>query len=181
MSSDSLYYQGMQFSSPQKLYNYKTYIDTGRFGPSGGFSQSPIITIELKNFAELSRELNALDREYNAELRKLMPLIARDFRVEAQRRSPYLYGVLKNAHRDAAKYGDDGMEGAVYLDPAVTHPILGGMPYDYGKEIHDEGTMWAGPRPWFAWTIEDVGDSIMSRYDSRIGDVFMAKGNKIGK
>jgi hypothetical protein len=147
-----------------------------RSGGMPGTSRGSSFSIEVQGLNELRRELNFMDRNFNAEMRKTMPKIAHDFRVEAQKRSPYLYGVLKNAHRDAAKYGDDGMEGAVYLDPNVgPHPILGGYPYDYGKKLHDEGGDWIGPRPWFGWTVEDMGDSILSRYEGRIMDVFMIK------
>jgi len=166
----------LYFKSAQTRAVYKRYLGPlvgGSNGTSGGGRD---FSIEYQGFRELTRRLNALDREFNEEMRRTMPLITRDFRVEAQKRSPYLYGVLKNAHRDAAKFGNDGIEGGIYLDPMASyHPILGGYPYEYGKELHDEGTDHVGPRPWFAWTIEDMGDSILSRYEGRIADVFMIK------
>lgn len=56
--------------------------------------------------------------------------------------SPYLYGVLASAHRSLAEpISENEVLGLVYISKHVVHPVLGGRPYIYGREVHER-------KPW---------------------------------
>jgi hypothetical protein len=111
---------------------------------------------------ELINDINNLELNWDRESEKILLTIARQIRKAAQPRSPYLYGVLREAHfesliHDASFWG--GRASIVAIDPTVEHPILGGRPNIYGAEIH--AGLRGEHRPWFVWTLEQDVPSIL--------------------
>lgn len=120
------------------------------------------VSMQGVGFRELERDLANLEKNWDKESEKELRTIAKKLRLAAQPRSPYLYGVLKAAHfdtylRDSSFWG--GGAGLVAIDPHAEHHVLGGRPNVYGAEIH--AGLRGEHRPWFAWTLEQQGPSIM--------------------
>lgn len=118
--------------------------------------------IQALGFKQLVRDIDKLEANWDKKSAKELTKIAKNLRMAAQPRSPYLYGVLRGAHfdtllKDSSFWG--GQAGLVAIDPEVTHYVLGGRPNVYGAEIH-AGSRGAH-RPWFAWTLEQQGPSII--------------------
>ncbi len=118
--------------------------------------------IQAMGFKQLEADLNRLEKNWDRQSGRELRKIARNLRKAAQPRSPYLYGVLKAAHfdtllKDSSFWG--GQAGLVAIDPEVVHHVLGGRPNVYGAEIH-AGSRGAH-RPWFVWTLEQQGPSII--------------------
>ena len=118
--------------------------------------------IQSMGFKQLARDISALERNWEKESEKVLRDTARKIRKAAQPRSPYLYGVLREAHfdtllKDASFWG--GRAGLVAIDPSAEHHILGGRPNIYGAEIH--AGLRGEHRPWFVWTLEQDVPSIL--------------------
>lgn len=76
--------------------------------------------------------------------------------------SPYLYGVLASAHRsEAYATSPEEMEGRVFIDERVVHPVLGGKPVLYGAVLHDSV-------PWFDMTMAAKEDEIVALWEREI-------------
>lgn len=129
--------------------------------------------IQAMGFRQLKSDLDALERSWDRESAKVLAEIAKKLRKAAQTRSPYLYGVLREAHfdtliKDSSFWG--GQAGLVAIDPQATHHILGGRPNIYGAEIH--AGIRGDHRPWFAWTLEQQGPSIIEKGGNELLGIF---------
>lgn len=71
---------------------------------------------------------------------------ALQMRAAAQRRSPWLYGILHDSHRSDILDSPHEPKGIVYI-ARTEHPILGGYTDEYGPRLHKR-------RPWFRQTVE---------------------------
>jgi len=124
-------------------------------------------------FKQLERDLGRLEKSWDRESAIVLKNTAKKIRIAAQVRSPYLYGVLRQAHfdtliQDASFWG--GRAGLVAIDPAAEHHILGGRPNIYGAEIH---AGLRGPhRPWFAWTLEQDVPSILDEGGNEMKGIY---------
>lgn len=114
--------------------------------------------------AQLQQDIIEFEAEYREEANKVLYRIAQRLSQHAQRRSPYLYGILHGAHR--AELQNDA--GVVFIDPNVWHPYLGGHPAVYGAEIHAGVRPNARPNPWFETTVQQDADRIVREEGSEI-------------
>ena len=131
-------------------------------------------------FDELEDDIDLFEKKWDDEAAKILAEAARRLRKAAQPRSPYLYGVLRGAHfdtliEDSSFWNDQA--GLVAIDPSVWHPILGGQPNIYGAEIH--AGLKGPPRPWFAWTIEQEGASIIEESGGDLIGVYSKYINRV--
>ena len=123
------------------------------------------VTIFQRGFDKLIRDVESLEANWDQDSKGVLAKAARMFRVSAQERSPYLYGILRGAHFDEVNESADGPYGLVSIS-AAHHPILGGYADEYGPRIHAED------RPWFAWTIEQESSRIMGEVGSEMLGVY---------
>jgi hypothetical protein len=71
--------------------------------------------------------------------------------------SPYMTGTLSSAVRGEVQGG----LGRVYIDPGVTNPISGGLPAEYGPEVHER-------KPWVANLVANDVPRIMTELAVRL-------------
>lgn len=129
---------------------------------------SPLLIMHLRGISAVESDFHKYIEESGRVVDEKLELITRDVRIAAQDRSPYLYGVLHGAHRDefVGDIGRWGNFGRVFIDPSITHPIMGGRPYEYGQRLH------IGGRPWFLWTVEQDAPGIIERHGGEIFSQF---------
>ena len=143
-------------------------------GQGGGW-----VRITSSGFDELVRDINNLERNWKKESEQKLRDIAKNIRIAAEPRSPYLYGVLRGAHfdtllKDASFWG--GQAGLVAINPGAKHHILGGRPNVYGAEIH--AGLRGHRRPWFAETVAQDVPSIMEEGGDELKGIYAEYLNK---
>lgn len=127
----------------------------------------PLFKIITAGFDQFIRKTYQIDRDWAKESLEILADITEEVREAAQERSPYLYGILHDAHRDTVDADLDGdLWGIVHIATDVWHPILGGQPHLYGARIHGED------RPWFGWTADEAAPEIIERHAGRLVDVY---------
>ena len=107
-----------------------------------------------------------IERTYKIDSAKAISAIARDLNQEAMPRSPYLYGVLREAHFSETRAAGENWLGVVTIDTRVIHHILGGKPAEYGARIHEEG------RPWFEMTVRQEADRIVEKHAGKLVNAY---------
>lgn len=120
----------------------------------------------LQTFDDRMQRLD-IDRMYKIDSGKAVSAMVSELRREAMPRSPYLYGVLRNAHYSETRYVSGHWVGVVTIDPSVVHHILGGRPANYGARIHGED------RPWFEWTVVQEADRIIDKHSGEIVSAYL--------
>lgn len=133
------------------------------------FSDLTFIQIQLQAVDKLLRDIDDQEREWRNDSRKHLGDIAREFRQQAQLRSPYLFGILQGSHFDEVIEIEGEPAGLVSLK-RVEHPYIGGFTDEYGPRIHNYDNP---PRPWFSWTVEQEAQGIISKYSSEIASSYL--------
>lgn len=126
---------------------------------------TPLITIQAVGFDKIINDIAELERNWARESRDVLGEGAKLFKEAAQKRSPYLYGVLRGAHFDEVTKELEDPVGIVSI-LHTRHHVLGGYADDYGPRIHREG------RPWFGWTIEQEGSRILGKIGASYARVY---------
>ncbi|MCK5611837.1 hypothetical protein KAR91_58750, partial [Candidatus Pacearchaeota archaeon] len=126
----------------------------------------PLVTITAVDFEKIINDIATFESNWNADSKKVLAEGGSLFSKAAQKRSPYLYGVLRGAHYSRMADGDDGDPIAIVTIAHTPHHVLGGYADDYGPRIHREG------RPWFGHTIEQEGAQIMDKIGASMVRVF---------
>lgn len=129
--------------------------------------ESQLITLNDEGFSELNVILSGFQKEQDKAAAEIIKKITQEMLRETQKRSPYLYGILRGAHLMQMEKQGGSERGIIGIHPATTHPILGGRPSVYGLRIHNEDG-----RPWFLWTIQDHAERILQEYGSSLGEMY---------
>ena len=136
-----------------------------------------VIQYTFEGWKELLRIWNAFEKEQKVAVPRVIEKITITLKPLVQRRSPYLYGILRGAHIATTEGRGHDATGVIGIHPATTHPVLGGRPATYGLRIHNEEG-----RPWFEQTVEADAERVVMKYGASLGEMYtnVAKARYIG-
>lgn len=138
-------------------------------GPPGQGAVSP--NIEYIGFQELAMATEAYEYTFVGKaspVNQMLMSIAKELEKEAVQVSPYWLGGLREAHM--VEWEHD--HATLHLDKnAPEHPIMGGVPYDYGYKIHTKGGPGDKPsRMWFYYTWLYYGEAAAAKHTNLLID-----------
>lgn len=123
----------------------------------------------LAEIAELRRRhrraVEALAARADTPLGQMLIDVTLQLGQKWEQGAPWLYGVLSRATRERI-FNDTGR---VFIDPSITHPVLGGRPAVYGPVQHRR-------TPWVERVVSQDAPRIVNdagqKFFREIGDIY---------